>query len=161
MGRSWVTREVAGAQGGQTRPGGLTSLHSRAPNSEPPSRRPGGGVAAVPDRHAPRQRRDARGSDSGPPSSPRRPSPVRRHLQALDKLAQENIRALYKFNVSGSGQSPATEDAGPGPAFPLDRSVRLQRLSHPGGRDRVGFRLVSGPGGRPARGPGRAGRAPR
>ncbi|XP_039732736.1 epithelial sodium channel subunit delta isoform X2 [Pteropus medius] len=79
--------------------------------------------------------------------NPHRPSLVRNHLQALDKFAQENIHALYKFNFSRSGDSPLAEDPGPGPAFWLDRSVRLQRLSHPGGQDKVGFRLCNSTGG--------------
>lgn len=77
-----------------------------------------------------------------------RPSPVRRHLQALDAFAQENIYALYRFNLSTSGAIPPVEDPGPGPAFQLDRRVRLERLSGPGSQNKVGFRLVSVPGGR-------------
>lgn len=122
---------------------------------EPPSRCPKEGEGLLsPDRQCPVTEAGCwgRGSDSGPPSSlcPHRPSLVRNHLQALDKFAQENIRALYKFNFSRSGDSPLAEDPGPGPVFPLDRTVRLQRLSLPGGQDKVGFRLVSVPGERSA-----------
>ena len=76
---------------------------------------------------------------------PARPSSVRHHLQALDRFARENIRSLYQFNFSEDGDVPFADDQGPQPAFYLDRSVRLQRLSHPGGQSRVGFRLVSVP----------------
>lgn len=69
------------------------------------------------------------------------------HLQALDKFAQENIHALYKFNFSGSGDAPLAEGPGPEPTFQLDRSIRLQRLSGPGGQNRVGFRLCNSTGG--------------
>lgn len=74
-----------------------------------------------------------------------RPSLVRRHLQALDEFAQENIYALYQFNLSKSGGIPSAEARGPEPAFQLDRRVRLERLGGPGSQNRVGFRLVSVP----------------
>ncbi|XP_077620133.1 LOW QUALITY PROTEIN: epithelial sodium channel subunit delta [Crocuta crocuta] len=79
--------------------------------------------------------------------SPHRPSSVRHHLQALDQFAQENIHSLYKFNFSEDRDAPPTDDRGPQPAFYLDRSVRLQRLSLPGGQSRVGFRLCNSTGG--------------
>ncbi|XP_046939409.1 amiloride-sensitive sodium channel subunit delta [Lynx rufus] len=79
--------------------------------------------------------------------NPHRPSSVRHHLQALDRFARENIRSLYKFNFSEDGDGPFADDQGPRPAFYLDRSVRLQRLSHPGGQNRVGFRLCNSTGG--------------
>ncbi|XP_042850229.1 amiloride-sensitive sodium channel subunit delta [Panthera tigris] len=79
--------------------------------------------------------------------NPHRPSSVRHHLQALDRFARENIRSLYQFNFSEDGDVPFADDQGPQPAFYLDRSVRLQRLSHPGGQSRVGFRLCNSTGG--------------
>ncbi|XP_059547583.1 amiloride-sensitive sodium channel subunit delta isoform X1 [Myotis daubentonii] len=79
--------------------------------------------------------------------NPHRPSPVRRHLQALDAFAQENIYALYRFNLSTSGAIPPVEDPGPAPAFQLDRRVRLERLSGPGSQNKVGFRLCNSTGG--------------
>ncbi|XP_029801812.1 amiloride-sensitive sodium channel subunit delta [Suricata suricatta] len=79
--------------------------------------------------------------------NPHRPSSVRHHLQALDQFAQENIRSLYKFNFSPDRDAPFADDPGPQPAFCLDRSVRLQRLSRPGGQSRVGFRLCNSTGG--------------
>ncbi|XP_040314072.1 epithelial sodium channel subunit delta isoform X3 [Herpailurus yagouaroundi] len=79
--------------------------------------------------------------------NPHRPSSVRHHLQALDRFARENIRSLYKFNFSEDGDVPFADDQGPRPAFYLDHSVRLQRLSHPDGQSRVGFRLCNSTGG--------------
>lgn len=83
-----------------------------------------------------------------PARSSLRPNLVRRHLQALDAFAQENMYALYHFNLSTSGAMPSAKDPGPEPAFQLDRRVRLERLSSPGSRSKVGFRLVSVPCGR-------------
>ncbi|XP_071073938.1 amiloride-sensitive sodium channel subunit delta isoform X2 [Dasypus novemcinctus] len=81
--------------------------------------------------------------------NPQRPRPLRRHLEALDAFARENLHSLYKFNLSEEGQpgvtAPSAED--PGPAFQLDRAVRLQRLSPPGRPTRVGFQLCNGTGG--------------
>lgn len=70
---------------------------------------------------------------------------MRRQLQALDKFAQENIYALYKFNFSENEDTSFAQDAGPEPTFQLDRRIRLQRLSSPSGLSKVGFRLVSVP----------------
>uniref|UniRef100_A0A8C4M6D4 Sodium channel epithelial 1 subunit delta n=2 Tax=Equus asinus TaxID=9793 RepID=A0A8C4M6D4_EQUAS len=79
--------------------------------------------------------------------NPHRPSPARRHLQALDEFAQENIYSLYKFNFSESWEGPFAEDLGPEPSFQLDRGIRLQRLNHPGRQSKVGFRLCNSTGG--------------
>ncbi|KAM5266907.1 epithelial sodium channel subunit delta isoform 2-T2 [Hipposideros larvatus] len=83
--------------------------------------------------------------------NPHRPSLARSQLRALDAFAQENIYALYKFNFSASGDAPFAEDPGREPAFQLDRAVdraiRLQRLSSPGGQNKVGFRLCNSTGG--------------
>ncbi|XP_054439775.1 LOW QUALITY PROTEIN: amiloride-sensitive sodium channel subunit delta [Pteronotus mesoamericanus] len=79
--------------------------------------------------------------------NPHRPRLARRHLRALDEFAQENIYALYKFNLSESGAAPLAEDPGPEPAFQLDRRIRLQRLSGPDGQNTVGFRLCNRTGG--------------
>ncbi|XP_066121309.1 amiloride-sensitive sodium channel subunit delta isoform X1 [Saccopteryx bilineata] len=79
--------------------------------------------------------------------NPHRPRLVRRHLQALDEFAHENIYALYKFNFTESGDTPFAEDPGPEPTFQLDRRIRLQRLSGTGGQNEVGFRLCNSTGG--------------
>ncbi|XP_045426592.1 amiloride-sensitive sodium channel subunit delta [Pipistrellus kuhlii] len=79
--------------------------------------------------------------------NPHRPSLVRGHLQALDEFAQENLYALYGFNLSRSRGAPSAEAPGPEPAFQLDRRVRLQRLGSRGGPSRVGFRLCNSTGG--------------
>ncbi|XP_036137314.1 amiloride-sensitive sodium channel subunit delta [Molossus molossus] len=79
--------------------------------------------------------------------NPHRPRLASQQLQALDEFARENIYALYKFNFSGSGDAPLAEDRGPEPTFRLDRSIRLQKLSGPGGQNSVGFRLCNSTGG--------------
>ncbi|XP_014639206.1 PREDICTED: amiloride-sensitive sodium channel subunit delta [Ceratotherium simum simum] len=79
--------------------------------------------------------------------NPHRPSPVHRHLQALDEFAQETLYALYTFNFSESQEVPGAADLDPEPAFQLDRRIHLQRLSRPGGQNKVGFRLCNSTGG--------------
>lgn len=157
---------MEGAKARQVWLGGLTSLCSPAPNSEPPSERPNKGEELL--------STDLWGQCCGgretypamPPvtdisylggviltqlgtslAPPHRPSLACSQLLALDAFAQENIYALYKFNFSASGDAPFAEDPGREPAFQLDRAVdraiRLQRLSSPGSQNKVGFRLVS------------------
>ncbi|XP_032350794.1 LOW QUALITY PROTEIN: amiloride-sensitive sodium channel subunit delta [Camelus ferus] len=79
--------------------------------------------------------------------NPHRPRPARRHLQALDDFAQENIYSLYGVSVSKPRDALAAKDLGPEPHFQLDRAVRLQKLSPLGGQNRVGFRLCNSSGG--------------
>ncbi|XP_044092194.1 LOW QUALITY PROTEIN: amiloride-sensitive sodium channel subunit delta [Neovison vison] len=79
--------------------------------------------------------------------NPHRPRSVRHHLQVLDEFAQENIQSLYKFNFSKNRDVLSAADPLPQPAFYLDRRVRLQRLSRPGGQNKVGFRLCNSTGG--------------
>ncbi|XP_060055830.1 amiloride-sensitive sodium channel subunit delta isoform X2 [Erinaceus europaeus] len=80
--------------------------------------------------------------------NPQRPAPVHHHLQALDEFAQENIRSLYTASVSVS-QGVAAPSCLPGlePGVPVDRRIRLLRLSHLGAPNRVGFRLCNSTGG--------------
>ncbi|XP_058992233.1 amiloride-sensitive sodium channel subunit delta isoform X2 [Mustela lutreola] len=79
--------------------------------------------------------------------NPHRPRSARHHLQVLDEFAQENIQSLYKFNFSKNRDVLSAADQLPQPAFYLDRGVRLQRLSRPGGQNKVGFRLCNSTGG--------------
>lgn len=81
-----------------------------------------------------------------PCPSPARPRSACHHLQVLDEFARENIHSLYKFNFSGDRDVLCAGDRVPLPAFYLDRTIRLQRLSQPGHQNKVGFRLVSVPG---------------
>ncbi|XP_077930062.1 epithelial sodium channel subunit delta isoform X2 [Halichoerus grypus] len=79
--------------------------------------------------------------------NPHRPRSARYHLQVLDEFAQENIRSLYKFNSSENRNVLFADARLPQPAFYLDRGIRLQRLSQPGGQSKVGFRLCNSTGG--------------
>ncbi|XP_045862083.1 amiloride-sensitive sodium channel subunit delta isoform X1 [Meles meles] len=79
--------------------------------------------------------------------NPRRPRSALHQLRVLDEFAQESIRSLPKFNVSESRDILSAAGRFPQPAFYLDRGVRLQRLSRPGGQNRVGFRLCNSTGG--------------
>ncbi|XP_057605562.1 amiloride-sensitive sodium channel subunit delta isoform X2 [Hippopotamus amphibius kiboko] len=78
--------------------------------------------------------------------NPHRPHAARHHLWALDDFARENIYSLYRFNFSESRDAPGAEAPGPEPIFQLDRRVCLQRLSPPGGQNRVGFKLCNSAG---------------
>ncbi|XP_021540026.1 amiloride-sensitive sodium channel subunit delta [Neomonachus schauinslandi] len=79
--------------------------------------------------------------------NPHRPRSARYHLQVLDEFARENIHSLYKFNFSENRDVPFADAGLPQPAFYLDRGIRLQRLSQPGGQNKVGFRLCNSTGG--------------
>ncbi|XP_027470810.2 amiloride-sensitive sodium channel subunit delta [Zalophus californianus] len=79
--------------------------------------------------------------------NPHRPRSARYHLQVLDEFARENIHSLYKFNFSENRDVLFADDRLPQPAFYLDRGIRLERLSQPGGQNKVGFRLCNSTGG--------------
>ncbi|KAF3820439.1 hypothetical protein GH733_015948 [Mirounga leonina] len=79
--------------------------------------------------------------------NPHRPRSARSHLQVLDEFAQENIHSLYKSNFSENRDVLFADARLPQPAFYLDRGIRLQRLSQPGGQNKVGFHLCNSTGG--------------
>ncbi|XP_005620432.1 epithelial sodium channel subunit delta isoform X3 [Canis lupus baileyi] len=79
--------------------------------------------------------------------NPHRPRSACHHLQVLDEFARENIHSLYKFNFSEDRDVLCAGDRVPLPAFYLDRTIRLQRLSQPGDQNKVGFRLCNSTGG--------------
>ncbi|XP_059231104.1 amiloride-sensitive sodium channel subunit delta isoform X3 [Mustela nigripes] len=83
----------------------------------------------------------------GAQALPSRHSVRHESAQVLDEFAQENIQSLYKFNFSKNRDVLSAADQLPQPAFYLDRGVRLQRLSRPGGQNKVGFRLCNSTGG--------------